>query len=91
MKNVRLLILTGVLALGAFAQTSFADGNKNYPPFATIAGDKKMLDRDEINKLDEKKYPALKDLKTHFTDADVDGNGGIDKYEYDKYMTTPHD
>jgi hypothetical protein len=91
MKHARLLILTAALAVGAFAQASFADGNKTYPPFASIAQGKKMLNRDEINKLDETKFPALKDLKSHFTDADLDHDGTINQYEYDQFMTNKHD
>jgi hypothetical protein len=91
MKHPRFLILTAALAVGAFAQASFADGDKTYPPFASIAGGKKMLSRDEINKLDETKYPALKGLKSHFTDADLDHDQTINKYEYDLYMSNKHD
>ena len=91
MKHPRLLILAAALAVGAFAQASFADGDKTYPPFASIADGKKMLSRDEINKLDESKFPKLKDLKAHFTDADLDHDGNINQYEYDQYMTNKHD
>jgi hypothetical protein len=85
-----LLILTAALAVGAFAQAAFADGDKTYPAFASIAEGKKMLSRDEVNKLDEAKYPALKGLKSHFTDADLDHDGTINQYEYDQYMTNKH-
>lgn len=91
MKSPRLLILAAAVAVGAFAQASFADGNATYPPFDSIAGGKKMLDRDTINKLDEAKYPRLKDLKAHFDDADLDHDHTINKYEYDLYMSTKHD
>src|ERR1700754_85241 len=91
MKSPRLLILAAAVAVGVLAQASFADGNAKYPPFDSISGGKKMLSRDEINKLDETKYPALKDLKAHFDDADLDHDHNINQFEYDKFMTTPHD
>lgn len=90
MKSPRLLILTAALTLGAFAQASFADGDATYPPFAQIAGGKKMLSRDEINKLDETKYPRLKGLKSHFDEADIDHDHNINQYEYDLYMSEKH-
>jgi hypothetical protein len=92
MKTTRsLLLATAIAAAGIFSSAAFADGNANYPSFASIAGGKKMLSRDDINKLDETKYPALKDLKAHFDDADLDHDHNINKYEYDHFMALPKD
>ena len=90
MKRPRLLILAAAMTLGAFAQASFADGDKTYPPFDTIAGGKKMLSREDINKIDLAKYPRLEGLKSHFDDADIDHDHTINKYEYDLYMSNKH-
>ncbi|MGF6709516.1 hypothetical protein QFZ41_000480 [Luteibacter sp. W1I16] len=92
MKSARPLVLAAAMATATLlSSAAFADGSAKYPPFASIAEGKEMLSRDEINKLDEKKYPKLKGLKSHFTDADLDHDGTINKYEYDLYMANPHD
>lgn len=74
-----------------FSHAALADGSARYPSFASIAHGKKMLSRDEIDKLDETKYPALKDLKAHFDDADLNHDHNINQYEYDHFMTNPPD
>ncbi|APG05467.1 hypothetical protein BJI69_17185 [Luteibacter rhizovicinus DSM 16549] len=92
MKHTRTLLLAAAVATaGMFTQASMADGSPTYPSFATIAHGKKMLSRDDIDKLDEKKYPALAGLKSHFDDADLDHDHNLNQYEYDHYMSnTPH-
>ena len=92
MKHARTLLLAAaVAAAGMFTQAVMADGSPAYPPFAKIAHGKKMLSRDDIDKLDETKYPALAGLKSHFDDADLDHDHNLNQYEYDHYMSnTPH-
>ena len=92
MKHARtLLFAAAVAAAGMFTQAAMADGSPTYPSFVAIAHGKKMLSRDDIDKLDEKKYPALAGLKMHFDDADMDHDHNINQFEYDHYMSnTPH-
>jgi len=91
MKSARpLLLATAMAAATMLPSAAFADGHGKYPAFADIAQGKKMLSRDDISKLDEKKYPKLEGLKSHFDDADVDHDGNINRYEYDHYMENAH-
>lgn len=64
----------GVRNPGATNAPSFGDLDKNH--------DGKLV-RSEIPK-DE---PALKQLRAHFHEADLDGNGSLSKEEYQRYVS----
>ena len=89
-----LLVAIAVAGSAFFSQVVMADGGKDYPAFATLkksASDPKLIDRDAITEKLQKKYPRLEGLATHWTTADIDGDGRLNQKEYDDYVSVSHD
>lgn len=84
------LLAIALAGAASFATVAVADGDKNYPAFASIANGQKMIDRDAITPALEKKYPRLEGLKSHWDDADLDHDGKLNQKEYDDYVSMSH-
>lgn len=52
------------------------------PPFDTVSKGAKLIRRSNI----PQDVPALSTLRAHFSEADLDHNGSLDKSEYDAYV-----
>lgn len=84
------LLALALTAAASFSMAAMADGDKNYPAFASLANGQKMIDRDAITPALEKKYPRLEGLKSHWDDADMDHDGKLNQKEYDDYVSMSH-
>lgn len=58
------------------------DSGNGAPSFSDLSKDGKSIKRSDIPKDSE----PLKQLRTHFTEADLNHDGKVDKSEYDAYL-----
>lgn len=80
---VSLALLASLSAGAALAQdTAAADQGSGAPAFSDIAKDKSTIARKDL----PKDVDALKPLRAHFTEADLNHDGKLDKSEYDTYV-----
>lgn len=86
MKYSRSIVSFALLAsLGigtALAQSAPSD-DTGAPSFSDIAKDKKTISRSDL----PKDVPALKELRAHFPEGDLNHDGKLDKSEYDAYLS----
>lgn len=84
-----LFCMLGVCAAPAMAGPKIQPGVRN--PGMTDALPFEDLDKNHDGKLMRSEIPrnveALKQLRAHFNEADLDGNGSLSKYEYQRYVS----
>ena len=83
------MLLCAVCAIPAVAAPTVQPGVKN--PGATGAPSFEELDKNHDGKLVRSEIPAdvdaVKQLRAHFREADLDGNGSLSQEEYQRYVS----
>jgi len=74
--------LLASLGVGSALAQSAASDDSGAPSFSDLAKDKKTLSRSDL----PKDVPALKELRAHFPEGDLNHDGKLDKSEYDAYI-----
>jgi hypothetical protein len=82
MKYSRSIVSLALLAVLGIGMASAQSENGGAPDFSDISKDGKSIKRSDI----PKDVDALKQLRAHFPEADLNHDGKVDKGEYDAYV-----
>ncbi|WP_448096996.1 hypothetical protein [Luteibacter yeojuensis] len=82
MKYSRSIVSLALLAVLGIGMASAQSENSGAPAFSDISKDGKGIKRSDV----PKDVDALKQLRAHFPEADLNHDGKVDKGEYDAYV-----